>query len=504
MHPWWRKPESERMTSEASIPSVKKNYLYNTLLNFSNILFPLISFTYVSRTLGPANFGKVVFASSFVGYFLLLACLGIPIYGSREIARVRNDRDALSRLFSELFFINLCSTMVSLLLFLAPLFCIGKLRQETALFLVTGSMIVTNFFSVDWLFQGLENYRNITIRSLCFKTLALVMLFMAVRHESDYLWYAAMSIISTGGSNFVGFLYSRKYVRLRFARFSVRAHIKPIIIISSATLTVCIYIYLDSVMLGFLAGDRAVGLYSAAAKITRTVVVAVTSLNMVMIPRISYYLRNGLLKEYRAITQKSIHFILFLACPLSVGLFLLAPDIVAVFAGRQFIDAVAAIHILAPIIVIIGVSNFYSLQILYPNGEEGKLFIAVFCAAVVDVVCNLALIPLYSYKGTAVASVAAELTALILFILLTKKHHKAFRLMDRPAFIYLSASMVMGGVMYAVIRCLHNPIASITVSFLTGTLLYTVILFSAKEPITREIVCLFRTKGFAGIRMLFK
>lgn len=491
------------MTPHPIVASVKKNYFYNTLLNLSNIVFPLVTFTYVSRMLGPATFGKVAFATSFTGYFLLLASLGIPVYGSREIARARSGgREELSRLFSELFFLNLFSTAAALVLFAIPLVVVHKLQQETVLFLVTGSMILANLFSVDWLFQGLENYRNVTLRSLCFKTAGLVILFLFVRRESDYLWYAAVGVITTGGSNIAGFLLRRKHAGLRFSGLSLRPHLGPVFVLFGAVLTTCVYMYLDSVMLGFLAGDKAVGLYTAASKITRTAVVVVTSLSMVLVPRISFYVKNGLMDEYRNISQKSTYVILLVALPLSVGLYFLAPDIVAVFAGARFKDAVAAIHITAPLIVIIGVSNFFSLQILYPNGQEKSMLLAALGAAAVDVVLNLALIPRFGFRGTAAASLGAEVVTLVLYVVFTKKELRKFRFVDRRTATYACASAIMGVALFFVTRLLSNPAASMAISCVSGILVYFGILYAVKDPLVREVAALVRKRGLSGFRML--
>jgi O-antigen/teichoic acid export membrane protein len=221
-------PESSSMPSSIVTASIKKNYVYNMLLNLSNILFPLVTFAYVARVLGPEMFGKVSFASSFVGYFLLLACLGIPTYGSREIARARSGgKQAVSGIFSELFLLNASSTVAACVLFLIPLLWVGRLRQDPVLFLVTGSAILINVFSVDWLFQGLEKYGTIAFRSFLFKLLGLVFLFLSVRAKSDYVRYAAIGVVVTGGANISGFVMSRKLADLKFPKVNLRIHLRP-------------------------------------------------------------------------------------------------------------------------------------------------------------------------------------------------------------------------------------------------------------------------------------
>jgi O-antigen/teichoic acid export membrane protein len=323
-----------------------------------------------------------------------------------------------------------------------------------------------------------------------------------VRSESDYLWYAAVSVIVTGGSNLAGFIMRKDLVGLRTTGLSLRSHVRPILVLFGTALTTYIYTYLDSVMLGFLADDKAVGLYSAASKITRSVIVVITSLSLVLVPRISFYVRNNLIDEYRKITQKSAHVILFLALPLSVGLYFLAPGIVLIFAGRQFLDAAAAIHIMAPLLVVVGISNFYSLQILYPNGQENKMLIAALCAAAIDVGLNFALIRPFGFRGTALASLGTEITTLVLFVLFTKKQYRTFRLVNRQTLTYLFASAAMGALLYSIMKFLPDPLLSIIVSSVCGVLLYAGILSCAKDPLLREILHLVKDRGISGIRSL--
>jgi O-antigen/teichoic acid export membrane protein len=477
------------MPSSVITSSIKKNYVYNTLLNLSNILFPLVTFAYVARVLGPEMFGKVAFATSFVGYFLLLACLGIPIYGNREIARARSGgKKAVSGIFSELFLLNACSTVAACLLFLIPLFWVDRLRAEPVLFLVTGCAILINVFSVDWLFQGMEKYGNVALRSFLFKLLGLVFLFLSVRAKSDYLWYATVGVVVTGGANISGFIMSRKLADLTFSKVNLRVHLRPTFLLLGASLTVCIYIYLDSVVLGFLAGNTAVGLYTAASKVVRTAVVLVTSLSVVLIPRVSFYLKNNLLEEHKNITQKSVQFILLVATPLSVALFCLAPCIVSLIAGAQFAGAATAIRIDSPLIVVLGLSNFYSLQILYPNGKETRILFSALCAAGVDVLLNFALIPILSFNGTAIASLAAELTALVTMMIMSRNLYSKMSLNIRRAGTYLAASAVMGAVIYCTCLLIHQPLMQALASFAIGTTFYVGALFLVKDPLVCEIV----------------
>lgn len=85
-------------------PSIKKNFIMNALLTISSFIFPLITFPYISRILSPEGIGKVSFANSVVAYFALFAQLGIPTYGVRACAKVRDNKKELSQTVQEIFY----------------------------------------------------------------------------------------------------------------------------------------------------------------------------------------------------------------------------------------------------------------------------------------------------------------------------------------------------------------------------------------------------------------
>ena len=167
--------------------SIKKNALMNAVLTASGLLFPLITFPYVSRVIQPVGTGKVSFAASVVSYFLMFSELGIPIYGIRECARLRDDRKALGKTVQELFFINLIMCMFSCMAFIFSLFLVPKFAQDKPLFLIAGTALILNCMGMEWMYKGLEDYSYITIRSIVFKFIALILMFVTVRNLRAYL-----------------------------------------------------------------------------------------------------------------------------------------------------------------------------------------------------------------------------------------------------------------------------------------------------------------------------
>ena len=180
--------------------SLKLNFVMNAILTMSSFIFPLISFPYVSRILLPEGTGKVSFATSLIAYFTMFAQLGIPTYGVRACARVRDDREALSRTAQELLIINLVMTSLSYIaLFLALLF-IPRLWEERSLYLLVSLSVLFNTIGMEWLYKALEQYTYITVRSIVFKLVALVAMFALVSSREDYVIYGGITILASSAS----------------------------------------------------------------------------------------------------------------------------------------------------------------------------------------------------------------------------------------------------------------------------------------------------------------
>ena len=149
--------------------SLKLNFVMNAILTMSSIIFPLITFRYVSNILLPDGTGKVSFAISLITYFNMFAQLGIPIYGIRICAMVRDDREQLTRTAHELLAINLVVGALSYVALALAIIFVPRLREDRALYIVVSSMILLSAIGMEWLYKALEQYIYIAVRSIVFK-----------------------------------------------------------------------------------------------------------------------------------------------------------------------------------------------------------------------------------------------------------------------------------------------------------------------------------------------
>jgi len=389
------------------------------------MFFPLISFPYTSRVLGPESTGKLNFATSFVAYFILLASIGIPLYGTREVAKLREDHPALCALVQELLIMHGVASAISFLAFAGIITMNHRIHAESILFFIVSASIPLSMFSVDWLYQGLEEYAYVTIRSISFSALSVVALFLFVHHEGDYWINAIITVVASLGSSVLNFWNAREVIFAPRQRpWNFRQHLKPLFSSYLLNFIISIYVNLDTVMLGFLSTARNVGYYTSAMKLTKMLLAMVSSFSSVLLPRLSYYTSNGMHEEFNQMLQKSLSITCLLCAPVTMALILMSRDIIVAFAGAKYLPAVGCIIVTAPVIVAIGLSGIFSFQILYAKGKEKMLTIVVSVGAVIDVVANLLLIPRMAHLGAAWGTVIAETVILIVEIIVVRTFYR--------------------------------------------------------------------------------
>ncbi|MDQ3000448.1 MAG: flippase [Fibrobacterota bacterium] len=469
-------------------PSLRRNFALNVALSVLNIAYPVATLVYVSRIVGPALLGRYYIAVSLAGYFLILAGMGIPLYGAREVARRRHDADGLSRLFNELFFLNAVSTLVFFMAYLAVVAAVPDLRRDLPLFSITGCLILLNAFATDWLFTGLEDFRNIAMRNVAARLVGLAMMFILVRGPGDFLAFAAMGVAVSAVANGIGFFAAVRRMGLRLRGLRLHAHLRPLLMLSAILMVTAFYTNLDSVILGLMAGDREAGNYNAGLRISKILVTMVTSIGVVLIPRLTGYLSQGRDAEFFSLSRKSLDLICFLAFPAMVLLWSASDGISALAFGPEFHGASEIMRITAPLIIVIGFTNCLGMQMLFPKGEEKLLFASMAAAAAVNLALNLALIPPFGAEGAAVATLAAETMVLIVQASFAWKRHGLASMIDSRMALYAGASLLAGVPFLAPWPEGMPILLRLAAACLAGGILYLACLALCKDPITRELL----------------
>ena len=403
------------MPREVKIHSVKYNFMMNFILTASSFIFPLVTFPYVARVLGAAGNGEIAFASSVANYFMMVASLGIPTYGIRACARVREDKDELSMTAQEILLINLAVTLLTAFTYLACVFLVPDFREEKALFLINGLNVILNMFGANWLYQALEQYDYITFRNILFKVVSIVLMFVLVHAEEDYVVYAAITVFASVGSNVLNFVRLPRLMKFkRYEGYNFKRHMKPILTLFAQNLAVSVYTNLDTVMLGFMKSSDVVGYYNAATKLKGLQLSLVMSLGTVLLPRMSVYAKKDDSEHFEGLMVKALNFTACLAIAVVAYCIVESADMVGLLAGQGYDPAIPAMQIITLAVIANGISGVLGTQTLIALGKESVVLRSVTVGAVVDFVLNLALIPVFDASGAALSTMMTEFTVVLI------------------------------------------------------------------------------------------
>lgn len=388
--------------------SIKINMFMSIINTSANFIFPLITYSYVTRILSTEGIGKVAFVQSVLTYFSYLASLGITSYGIRECAKVRDSQDALSKLVHELIIINLISTFVAYILLFFSVLLVPKFQNYKLLFLVMGSSIILQTMGVEWLYNALEQYKYITIRSLFFKTISVFLTFLLIKNRSDYVIYGGITIFTQGASNILNFVNARKYINVtKYRNYEIKKHIKPILIFFTSAIIITVYSQFDTLMLGFMKGDSEVGIYNAALKIKSLIISISYGITSVLIPRMIVYYNNDR-NKYNDLLKKSLEISLIFVVPFVVYIFINTSDVLLFLCGHEFLPAFQTLRILIICVLPLVLTNLFGNQVLIPKGNEKRYTISVFIGLLINLLLNFLLIPHYGSAGAAFATLMTE------------------------------------------------------------------------------------------------
>ena len=345
-------------------------------------------------------------------------------------------------------------------------------------------------FKCPWFFSGVEDFKYVTIRGLVVRTVCTILLFFIVKTKDDLLYYGAYTVLAQVGNNIINYYRFRKYQqksRVKFSELKPWRHLRPAINIFLFNLITSIYLKLDIAMIGFLKSNESVGFYTAASRLSHMGLSLMVSLCQVTIPRLSNVYANNDYKRFSALVTKSYRFVLCSNMPMCIGILIMSPILIRLFAGPSFSPAIPTLRILSFVIVAISLSNLFGMQILFPQGRVKLINISVGVGAMVNLILNFLLIPKYAHDGAAVATIIAESSVAIVQVILGRKLIP-IHLFDPKYLIYPICALVMGGVCYWILSFGISDYVSIFIIPVVGGITYSGLLFLLKDPISMEVM----------------
>ena len=397
------------------LSKTNKNTIYNTVKSAFSIIYPLISFPYISRVLQTDNIGKVDFAHSIVSYFSMFASLGISTYAIRECSRVRENKEELGKTASEILSLNLASTFIAYFGLLILLLFARSMDNYRTLIIIQSSTILFTTIGADWLNSAMEDFRYITIRTIGMQLLALLLMFIFVRRPEDYIIYAVITVVSASGASIINVFYRRKYCRTRPTfHLNARKHLPPIILMFSIIISQTVYTSSDKTILGLIRGDHEVGLYGTAVRIYNLVNQVIASIMIVLMPQLSAQFGK---KDYPEINKSlayALNYILVLGIPCVCGIVIIAPQLICFLVGETYIEAALSMRILCVALTLSFIGGWIGNLMFLPSGREKWCLIGCIAGAVTNIVLNLVLIPLWGLNAAALTTAISECVGIII------------------------------------------------------------------------------------------
>lgn len=453
--------------------SIRKNLFYQIAYQLLLILVPLVTTPYISRVLGPELIGEHAFVFSVVSYFVIFAMLGINSYGPEIVSKNRDNRSALSQIFSNLFFSHFIFSLLSIIAF--SLFVLISSPGNYLIYLIQSLYLFSSLIEINWFFVGIEKIKFTALKSSLIKILTTVIIFIFVKNE-DSLWIYALILSGSVFLNQIAFWPNlKKYVD--FVRPDLKASLKlclPLFKLFIPVIAVSLYKTMDKLMIGWFCsnnGMEELGFYDNAEKILNIPLGIITGLGVVMLPRMSYFVEKKSEEQIRQYVGSSLTLIFVFLIPCSFGLICISDLFVRLYFGEEFVGAIPVLQILSTTLVFMGCSNVLRTQILIPYDYQKQYTIAVVAGAFVNVASNLLLIQKFGAAGAAVGTLIAEVVVFGIQSFMVRKKVNVFKFYVKkiPFFCF---AILMLKVLTSIDLIFENKIYSLIAYVLIGSLVY--------------------------------
>lgn len=472
------------------------NMVLNVVRGILCVLFPLITFPYISKILGVNNIGQYNFAKSIVNYFILFAGLGINTYAVREGARIRDNKDNFQAFVNEVYSINVISTLASYALMTLLIFFVPKIHSYKSLVLILSVQIVFKTIGVDWIYSIFEDYFYITIRSILVQLISLLLMFIFVKDENDLFLYVIIVVFSNSGANLFNYLHSKKYCKIKFI-WSMRflKHIRPILVLFSTSLAVSVYVNSDITILGFLCSDYVVGIYSVSTKVYEIIKLIPSSMLIVTIPRVSSMLQSALTNEVSELLSQIMNILLTVLMPIIVGLYLIKDKVILLVSDRSYLPSSYSLGILCLALLFCILAGFYSQCVLIPYKQEKVVLLATICSAVLNIILNLIFIPIYEELAAACTTVVAEFFSFAWCAIVGRKFVKLHGIWKNVISVLTGCVLIVCLSRFLTLFHFENT-AYIIVMITLSALLYLIVEILLKNTVVCEAVGTLKRKLF--------
>lgn len=470
--------------------SVVRNYMYNLIYQVLILILPLITTPYLSRVLGAEGVGIYGYTYSIVTYFVLFGSLGIALYGQREIAYVQDNPRKRKKVFFELIIFRFVTLSIAILVYCLIFLRDGAYRQYYLILLIE---LIAAGFDISWFFQGIEEFKKTVLRNVLVRLASVSLVFVIVKTQDDLWKFVLIYSLADLLGNLLLWFYLPKYLRgKKIGKLDLKVHMLPLLMLFIPQVTTKVYNLLDTTMLGSIVANKVeTGYYEQSQKVIRLLITIVTSLGVVMIPRVASIYASGDNKKINVYIKNSFNFVFFIAFPMMFGIASISKEFVPLFFGKGYDKAATLIMIFCPMILLMGIENVIGTQYMLPTKRQKEYTISVVIGVVVNIILNFIFINLWQSIGASIATILSQMAVDGAQIFFVRKDIK-WKPLIRIAVRYFVSSLVMFGACYLVNLVISGPV-SILIQMIVGAIVYIGMLILFRDKFLNTI--LERIKG---------
>lgn len=401
----------------------KKNFLWNLTLTMANYIFPLLTYPYITRVLGVSKIGLCNYVDSIINYFVLFASLGITSLGIREVAKTKNDETSLSIVFSSLISFNVILTIISIIILTILTYSINFFNPYKPFLLIGILKLLFSAFLIEWLFQGLSDFRYITIRSIIVRVIYIISIFLFVHSPNDTLIYYGLTCGIIVANSYLNCRYSRKFVTFSIKNIHLKLFISAIISYGIYRILTSMYTSFNIIFLGSVSNDTEVGFFTTATKLYSILMGVFSAFTAVMIPKVSELLACNDVKKLKDIAEQTFNLVYSLSIPIIIICYFYSKLIINIIAGNGYEGAIIPFKIVMSLLIVVALEQIIIQQFLMANKKTKNILILSLTGAIIGVVLNIFLTPTFKAIGSSISWVFSEFSILLLSIIYFRKQY---------------------------------------------------------------------------------
>lgn len=462
---------------------VIKNYLYNLSYQILTIILPIITVPYVTRIFTSEALGNYVFYNSIVSYFSLFAMLGIGVYGTKQIAAASD----VSSTFWNIYAIQLIASILAISVYVIAIFSIPQMGGIIPL--IVGITLFAKMIDISWLFSGKEDFKKITIRNTVVRVIGVISIFTFVKSSDDLYLYVFLIVIFDFLGQFVMWVPAKKFIkRPSFNTKIMKRNLHPIALLFLPQVAISLYVVLDRTLLGLLGSYSDVGIYEQGQKLISILLKVVSSLGVVMLPRVANLLSERRDKEAQNMVKFSFILYNLIIFPMIFGLIAVNEVFVKLFLGKNFQDVKYVLYVIVFNIMFVGWTNILGYQVLVVRNKNKEFMLSTTIPAFVSVAVNIAVIPFFGYIGASITSVVVEILVFAIQWYYSRNIINKNLLFNKDLAKIICSSLVMfGAVMLCKMILGLDGIIGLIIYLAVGGISYLGMIFLLKTVNIREM-----------------